>query len=120
MTSKQTVGIIGGGIMGISLGYFLSRQGVEVTIYEASPVLGGLAGPITLEDGTEVDRFYHAILSSDRHLGDLCKELGIHDQMRFKETKTSFYYKGKLHPMNNIIEFLKFPPSVGLTVSVSG
>ncbi len=122
-TSNQKVGIIGGGIMGISLGYFLSKQGVSVTIYEASPVLGGLAGPLVLEDGTEVDRFYHAILSSDRHLSDLCKELGIHDQLRFKETKTGFYYKGAIHPMNNIIEFLKFPPlgwidrfRLGLTV----
>ncbi|MFT3893219.1 MAG: NAD(P)/FAD-dependent oxidoreductase [Anaerolineales bacterium] len=121
--SKQKVGIIGGGIMGISLGYFLSKQGVSVTIYEASPVLGGLAGPIVLEDGTEVDRFYHAILSSDRHLSDLCKELGIYDQMRFKETKTGFYYKNAIYPMNNIIEFLKFPPlgwidrfRLGLTV----
>jgi protoporphyrinogen oxidase len=56
-------------------------------------------------------------------LSDLCKELGIHDQLRFKETKTSFFYKGALHPMNNIIEFLKFPPlgwidrfRLGLTV----
>jgi len=121
--SHPSVGIIGGGIMGISLGYFLSRQGVRVTIYEASPVLGGLAGPLVLEDGTQVDRFYHAILSSDRHLSDLCKELGIHDQLRFKETKTGFYYKGAIHPMNNIIEFLKFPPlgwidrfRLGLTV----
>ena len=108
--SKQKIGIIGGGIMGISLGYFLAKQGVSVTIYEASPVLGGLAGPIVLEDGTEVDRFYHAILSSDRHLSDLCKELGINDQLRFKETKTGFYYKGAIHPMNNIFDFLKFPP----------
>ncbi|MCI0553441.1 MAG: NAD(P)/FAD-dependent oxidoreductase [Anaerolineae bacterium] len=121
--SQQDIGIIGGGIMGISLGYFLSRQGVKVTIYEASPVLGGLAGPIYLEDGTAVDRFYHAILSSDRHLGDLCKELGIDDQFRFKETKTGFYYKGKIHPMNNMVEFFKFPPlgwidrfRLGLTV----
>jgi protoporphyrinogen oxidase len=121
--AKQKVGIIGGGIMGISLGYFLSRQGVAVTIYEASPVLGGLAGPIILEDGTAVDRFYHAILSSDKHLGDLCKELGIADQLRFKETKTGFYYKGAIHPMNNMIDFLKFPPlgwidrfRLGLTV----
>ncbi|MFN8425688.1 MAG: FAD-dependent oxidoreductase [Anaerolineales bacterium] len=73
MTTKQSIGIIGGGIMGISLGYFLSKQGMDVTIYEASPVLGGLAGPITLEDGTEVDRFYHAILSSDHHLSDSAK-----------------------------------------------
>lgn len=123
INSKQKIGIIGGGIMGISLGYFLSKQGASVTIYEASPVLGGLAGPLVLEDGTQVDRFYHAILSSDRHLANLCKELGIADQLRFKETKTSFFYKGKLHPMNNIIEFLKFPPlgwidrfRLGLTV----
>ncbi len=122
-TSQQHIGIIGGGIMGISLGYFLSRRGIKVTIYEASPVLGGLAGPITLGDGTQVDRFYHAILSSDRFLGGLCKELGIEDQLRFKETRTGFYYQGKIHPMNNIIEFLKFPPlgwidrfRLGLTV----
>lgn len=122
-TSKPKIGIIGGGIMGISLGYFLSKQGAAVTIYEASSVLGGLAGPINLEDGTQVDRFYHAILSSDRHLSDLCRELGIHDQLRFKETKTGFYYKGAIYPMNNIIEFLKFPPlgwidrfRLGLTV----
>jgi len=122
-TSKQKIGIIGGGIMGISLGYYLAKQGIAVTIYEASPVLGGLAGPLVLEDGTEVDRFYHAILSSDRHLQTLGEELGIGDQFRFKETKTSFYYKNALHPMNNIIEFLKFPPlgwidrfRLGLTV----
>ncbi|MBK9925992.1 MAG: NAD(P)/FAD-dependent oxidoreductase [Anaerolineales bacterium] len=109
--------------MGISLGYFLAKQGVSVTIYEASPVLGGLAGPLVLEDGTEVDRFYHAILSSDRHLRELCEELGIVDQFRFKETKTSFYYKNALYPMNNMIDFLKFPPlgwidrfRLGLTV----
>ncbi len=121
--SQPHIGIIGGGIMGISLGYFLSRRGVKVTIYEASPVLGGLAGPIDLEDGTSVDRFYHAILSSDRHLGALCKELGIDDQLRFKETKTGFYYKGKIHPMNNMVEFFRFPPlgwidrfRLGLTV----
>lgn len=121
--SKQKVGIIGGGIMGISLGYFLSKQGIPVTIYEASPVLGGLAGPIILEDGTAIDRFYHAILSSDRHLAELCQELGIADQLRFKETKTGFYYQNAIHPMNNILEFLKFPPlgwidrfRLGLTV----
>jgi protoporphyrinogen oxidase len=122
-SSKQKIGIIGGGIMGISLGYYLAKQGVSVTIYEASPVLGGLAGPLVLEDGTEVDRFYHAILSSDRHLRELCEELGIVDQFRFKETRTSFYYKNALYPMNNMIDFLKFPPlgwidrfRLGLTV----
>lgn len=121
--SDRNVAIIGGGIMGMSLGYFLSKQGIGVTIYEASSVLGGLAAPIVLGDGTAVDRYYHAILSSDRHLMELCRELGISDQLRFKETKTGFYYRGAIHPMNNIVEFLTFPPlgwidrfRLGLTV----
>ncbi len=117
------VGIIGSGIMGTSIGYFLSKQGVDVEIFEASPMLGGLAGPLTLEDGTTVDRFYHAILSSDSHLRELCEELGIADQFRFHETRMGFFYQGKIHSMNNVIEFLRFPPlgwidrfRLGLTV----
>ena len=104
------VAIIGGGIMGITLGYYLSHQGVEVEIFEASPTLGGLAGPIFLDDGTAVDRFYHAILSSDSNLRDLCSDLGISDQLRFKETKMGFLYQGQVFSMNNMVEFLKFPP----------
>ena len=117
------MGIIGGGIMGMCIGYFLSQKGVEVEIFEAAPMLGGLAGPLTLEDGTTVDRFYHAILSSDNHLRQLCAELGIADQLRFHETRMGFFYKGQIHSMNNIIEFLRFPPlgwidrfRLGLTV----
>jgi protoporphyrinogen oxidase len=117
------VGIIGGGIMGICIGYFLSKKGIEVEIFEASPILGGLAGPITLQDGTMIDRFYHAILSSDDHLRQLCIELGIADQLRFHQTRMGFFYKGKIHSMNNVIEFLRFPPlgwidrfRLGLTV----
>jgi protoporphyrinogen oxidase len=117
------VGILGGGIMGVCLGYFLSKKGIQVEIFEASPMLGGLAGPITLDDGTKVDRFYHAILSSDSHLRQLCAELGIADQLRFRETKMGFYYQSEIHSMNNMIEFLRFPPlgwidrfRLGLTV----
>ena len=117
------VGILGGGIMGVSIGYFLSKKGIQVEIFEASPMLGGLAGPLTLDDGTKVDRFYHAILSSDSHMRELCEELGIDDQLRFNETKMGFFYKNEIHSMNNIIEFLRFPPlgwidrfRLGLTV----
>ncbi len=121
--SSLNIGIIGGGIMGISLGYFLTQQGAKVEIFEASPTLGGLAGPLILEDGTAVDRFYHAILSSDAHLRQLCQELGIFDRMRFHETKMGFYHDGEIYSMNNIVEFLRFPPlgwidrfRLGLTV----
>lgn len=106
----QRIAIVGGGIMGITLGYFLARQGTPVDIYEATPSLGGLAGPRILPDGTAIDRFYHAILSSDRMLHDLCSELGIVDQMRFRETRMGFYHNAMVHPMNSVVDFLRFPP----------
>lgn len=102
--------IVGGGIMGITLAYYLARSGVSVEVFEASATLGGLAGPLILPDGVEVDRFYHAILASDAHLSELLSELGIADQVRFKETRTGFYYNQAIYSMNNIVEFLKFPP----------
>ena len=99
------IGIIGGGLLGISLAYFLSEQGEQVEVFEASPNIGGLAGPCLLPDGTKVDRFYHAILSSDSHMLGLCKELGLEDDLRFNETKMGFYFEGEIHSMNNILEF---------------
>ena len=54
------VGIVGGGLLGLGLAYRLAGEGVPVTVYEASPRLGGLAGTTTL-GGVEVDRFYHAV-----------------------------------------------------------
>jgi protoporphyrinogen oxidase len=104
------VGIVGGGIMGITLGYLLTEAGHHVTIYEASPEIGGLAATISLADGAKVDRFYHAILSSDLNLRRLCAELGVADRLRFRTTKTGFYHEGRVHSMNNIVEFLRFPP----------
>ena len=107
--SLNSVGIIGGGILGISLGYYLTRAGVHVEIFEAGPEPGGLAGPMRLADGTEIDRFYHAILSSDQNLRSLCSELGISDQMRFKPTRMGFYDEGRIHSMNSSMELLLFP-----------
>lgn len=103
------IGIVGGGILGITLGYFLAQRGERVTILEASDTLGGLAGPIKM-DGYNLDRFYHAILTSDGHLADLFEELGIADQYRCKEAKTAFYHQGHIYPMTNMKEFMTFPP----------
>lgn len=119
----MTIAILGGGILGITLGYELTQRGAQVEIFEASPTLGGLAGPITLPDGAQVDRFYHAILSSDQRLAELTRALNLTDKMRFGETRMGFYHNANIYSMNNIIEFLRFPPlgwidrfRLGLTV----
>ena len=102
------IAIVGGGILGITLGYLLSRRGARVTVFEASDTLGGLAGPIRME-GYNIDRFYHAVLTSDAHLQDLFAELGIADRYRCKETRTAFYQQGRFYPMNNMKDFMTFP-----------
>jgi protoporphyrinogen oxidase len=118
------VGIVGGGIMGITLAYLLARAGIRCEVFEGSPSIGGLAGSLILEDGTAVDRYYHTILSSDSQLRELCGELGVLDQLKFRNTRNTFYVDGGLHSMNSLLEFLTFRPlpplerfRLGLTVA---
>ena len=41
-TRSQKVAVVGGGPAGLSAAYFLARKGYPVTLFEASPVLGGM------------------------------------------------------------------------------
>lgn len=107
---SRTVGIIGAGIMGLSLAHALTRRGLRVTVFEAGDRLGGLASPFALMDGTQIDRFYHTILSSDSHLLGLCSELGLSDRLHFAPTRMGFFHAGRVHPMSNTLDFLRFPP----------
>jgi protoporphyrinogen oxidase len=103
------IGIIGGGIMGLSLAYRLSQKGHKVTVFESSQQLGGLA---TYHDfGTFVwDRFYHVILPSDKYLIQFIKDIGLADQLRWRSTLTGCYINKKLYSISNTLEFFLFPP----------
>jgi len=105
---NKTVGIVGGGIMGMTLAHRLAQQGFKVTIYEGAPDLGGLVSTWKLGD-YEWDKFYHVILLSDFRLRNLLQELELEDKINWVETKSGFYIKGQLYSMSNIFEFLKFP-----------
>jgi protoporphyrinogen oxidase len=101
-------GIVGGGIMGMTLAHRLAQQGHSVTLYEAAPELGGLVSPWKMDD-TEWDKFYHVILLSDFKTRKILKEIGVESEIEWVETKTGFYMNGKLYSMSDTVEFLKFP-----------
>jgi protoporphyrinogen oxidase len=101
--------VVGGGVLGMMLAHRLSQQGKQVTLFEAAGQLGGLASAWELGD-VVWDRHYHVILLSDTHLRDLLGELGLEDDLVWKETRTGFYTDGQLYSMSNTLEFLRFPP----------
>lgn len=105
---KKNFGIVGGGIMGMTLAHRLVQKGHEVTLFEGAPELGGLVSPWRMGD-VEWDKFYHVILLSDFRLRSILKEIDLEDKIDWVETKTGFYIKGKLYSMSDTIEFLKFP-----------
>ncbi len=109
MAEQKTWGIIGGGMLGMTLALRLSQQGHKVTIYEAADKVGGLTGSWQM-NGVVWDKYYHVILMSDINTRKILKEIGLENDLRWVETKTGFYSNGKLYSMSNLIEFFKFPP----------
>ncbi len=103
-----SVGIVGGGILGMTAALRLAQSGVRVALYERSEDLGGLVGTFQLGD-RRVDRFYHVILPTDDRVIGLAEELGLGDRFRFRPTKVGFYGGGRLFSMTTPKEFLTFP-----------
>ncbi len=105
---RLNIGIVGAGILGLTLGYRFVKDGHQVTLYERDSSVGGLVRSITVH-GISMDRFYHVILMSDKNWIDLITELGLGDRIYFKETKAGFYSHGKTYSMATIGEYLRFP-----------
>ena len=103
------VGILGGGITGLTAAFYLLRAGAQVTVIEAREQVGGLAtyfdfGPFSW------DKFYHCILTSDKPLLQLIEDLGMSEELRWTQTKVGFFTDGQLHSMSTTLDFLRFPP----------
>jgi protoporphyrinogen oxidase len=106
--TRPTVGIVGGGILGMTSALRLAEAGAQVAVYERAPDLGGLVGSFDFE-GRPVDRFYHVNLPTDDRVLELAEQLGLRDKFRFRPTKVGFYGDGRLFSMTSPKEFLTFP-----------
>ncbi len=104
------IGIIGGGLMGVSLAYYLSETPHQITLLEQSNSLGGLNGAVDLGDGALISLYHHALLPNDTHIQDLCHQLQIADDLHFMPAPTGFIHRGGVHSLNSIWDFLSFTP----------
>jgi protoporphyrinogen oxidase len=100
--------VVGGGILGLTLGYRLAGLGHQIDVIEGEPRIGGLAGP--QDYGSFVwDRFYHCILPQDAHLIALLGDLDLAGELRWTRTGTGYYARGQFFPMSGNKDFLRFP-----------
>jgi protoporphyrinogen oxidase len=104
----EKIAIVGSGFLGMTLALRLGEQGHEVTIFESSSEIGGLAAAWQIGD-VVWDKHYHVTLPSDSFTRKLIGDLGLADEYRWVETKTGFYTDGELVSMSDTMEFLNFP-----------
>lgn len=106
---KRKFGIIGGGLTGLTAAYRLVQAGHDVTIFEASDTLGGLAAGFDLA-GHRIERAYHFLYRTDEYILALCEELGLKDALTYHKSSVSTYYDGKLYPMMSPLDLIRFAP----------
>ena len=101
--------VIGAGFTGLSAAWELVRRGVRVTVLEADPEVGGLAGTFEVQ-GERLEKFYHHWFTNDAHVGDLVKELGVEDRVVYRPTRTGMYFANSVFRMSSPADVLKFTP----------
>ncbi len=108
--AQKSIAIIGGGFTGLTAAYELTKKGHKVTLYEAGPSLGGLAAGFALQDGTPLERAYHFLYTTDKHMIGMAEELGIADKLHFYPSSIGAFYGGKMYPFTTAKDLLTFGP----------
>ena len=104
------VAVIGAGMAGLAAGYRLGRSGHEAVVYERWPGLGGQAATIDTGDGVLVERYYHHLFTSDRHIHELCEEIGLEDELAVWDSSVAMFSEGELHPFTTPLDLLRYKP----------
>jgi len=102
------IGIVGGGVAGLSAAYRLQQRGHEVRVFEASEDLGGLAA-VYETAGDPIEKFYHHLSKSEETIVELAEELGLGEDVEWRIGENAYYIDGVVHPMDKPWEILSFP-----------
>ena len=106
------VAILGGGVAGLSAAWKLAEGGVGVDLYEAAPVLGGMAGSMR-RNGYIWDFGPHRFHSANPAIISTVQDL-LGDDMRGRRRKTRVYFMNHLYdyPLNASNLLTNLPKSV--------
>jgi protoporphyrinogen oxidase len=105
MSSK--INIVGAGFTGLTMAYYLSKAGWEVSIFEKDDSIGGLAGSFKVE-GENLEKFYHHWFTNDTNVIDLIKDLNCEKNIVQRPIKNGMYYANNFFRLSSPMDLLKF------------
>jgi protoporphyrinogen oxidase len=109
MEGGVRVGIIGGGITGLTVAYYLARKGCSVTLFEKEPELGGQVRTVSV-GGERVEGFYHHIFAGDTNLIGMTEELGLSSDLEWLPSRVGYFSEGRAYPFSTPLDLLRFKP----------
>src|SRR5687767_12658703 len=104
------VAVLGAGAAGLTAAHRLATLGHDTDVYERWPGLGGQAATIDVGGGHLLERYYHHLFSTDRHIADLYDELGMPDELEWLSSSVAYFADGKQWPFVTPKDLLTFKP----------
>jgi protoporphyrinogen oxidase len=104
------VAVLGAGVAGLVAGHRLTQAGHAVDVYERWPGLGGQAATLDVGGGHLLERYYHHLFTSDVHIARLYAELGMPDELEWRESSVAFFLDGRSWPFVSPLDLLRFRP----------
>jgi oxygen-dependent protoporphyrinogen oxidase len=109
----KRIAIVGGGISGLAAAFALEErrrdgESLEYAVYESGPRFGGVLATEQV-DGCLVEAGPDSFLTEKPWAADLCRRLGIEDQLigsHDRHRKTYILVKGKLTPLPDGLMFM--------------
>ena len=102
--------MLGAGVAGLVAARRLAHAGHSVDVYERWPGLGGQAATLDVGDGHRLERYYHHLFTSDRHISALYDELGMPDELEWRDSSVAFFAQGVQWPFTTPQDLLRFKP----------
>lgn len=104
------IGIVGGGVAGLTAAYELAQAGQEVVIYEAATYAGGLAaGFRDTHWHWPLERYYHHLFATDTAMRQFVQRIGYGDRLFFGSPTTAQWWQGSFYAIDGVTRLLRFP-----------
>ena len=104
------VAVLGAGVTGLVAAHRLCAEGHPCDVYERWPGLGGQAATLDVGEGHVVERYYHHLFMTDRHISALYDELGMPDELEWLPSSMAIFTEGRIHPFTTPLDVLRFEP----------